>query len=429
MSVSQGRDRPLSILAISNLLPYPPNTGGITRLYNIYNWLGKKHHVTWVSPIWEGTGQYVPEAERFCERVIPLSPSNQMPFPNRGWRYLLFRAVAPLHWERLFVYCFGYVEAPGIYWLPPSPERLALVNEIAASSKFDLVICEFEGNAEVVPTGNDVPKVVVLHNTLSTLFKRIREMYGMTRQDWLFYWPELWKIMAYEKRVYSRYNLGIVTSELDRHLLKKRCPNLPSEIIPNGVDASDFCPTGDAGSDKQLMYLGHYGYPPNADAILYFSRTIWPLIRQKIPDVETMVIGHQPPQELSDYEGVRVIGTVPDVRPYLAQAGVVITPLRVGGGTRLKILEALAMCKAVVSTTLGAEGLNATHGHDIMLADTPQAFAECVVRLLQDPDLRLRLGQNGRKLVEREYNWDIITAKLERALYQVVNDHKRGKHG
>jgi len=267
--------------------------------------LAAKHRITWVSPIWPGTEQYVSESERFCKRVVPLSLNDQIPFPESGWQHLLLRSVAPLHWERLFVYCFGYVSAPGLYWLPASPDRLAQVSAIAASSQFDLVVCEFEGNAEVVPAGNSIPQVVVLHNTQSILFKRIREMYPTTWEDRLFYWPERWKIARYEKRVYSKYDLGITTSVQDRQLLRERCPHLPSELIPNGVDAKEFRPDWSPNTTKSLMFFGHYGYPPNSDGILYFCRTILPLIRERANDVEIWVVGHQPPK---NYRTIQACG-------------------------------------------------------------------------------------------------------------------------
>lgn len=418
--------RPLNILVISSLLPYPPNTGGITRLFNLYSRLGQKHCVTWASPIWQGTEQYVSEAEKFCLRVVGLSLNDAKPFPDSGWHRLLFRAVARLRWERMFVFCYGYVQAPGLYWLPASPERLATIRQLVTDSHFDLIVSEFEGTAELLPDGSDIPSVIVLHNSLSTLFRRIRKTYVTSRQNRLFFWPELLKIMAYERRQYSRYSLGITVSAQDQYMLKRRCPHLPSVLLPNGVDVTVFQPAPPTSTSTHLIFVGHYGYPPNADAILYFCHEILPLIRQQIPSVELWAVGHEPPAELFQYvdQGVRVSGTVPDVRPYMAQADVMVVPLRVGGGTRLKILEGMAMAKAIVSTTLGAEGLSTVHGRDILMADRPTEFADGVVRLLRDPAMRACLGREGRKLVEQEYDWGGITARLDSVYQSVVQNHK-----
>jgi glycosyltransferase involved in cell wall biosynthesis len=419
-------DRRLNILVISSLLPYPPDNGGINRLFNLYSRLGSKHSLTWISPVWPGSEAYVQESEHLCDRLVVLPRDDEhRPFPDHGWRNLLLRAIAHLHWERLFIFCFGYVQAPGLYWLPASPKRLALINEVASSSHFDLVVSEFEGNAELLPSGIDAAKVIMLHNTLSTLFRRIRKMYHTTQEDRLFFWPELLKIIQYEKRHYARYNLAVTVSEEDRRVVRSRCPGLPVEIIPNGVDSSFFEPPIDPGRDDTIVYIGHYGYPPNADAILHFCRRILPLIRRQIPSVQVLAIGREPPAELAQYEGVQTMGFVPDVRPYLTQAGVVIAPLRVGGGTRIKVLEALAMGKAVVSTTLGAEGLSVAHGENILLADEPATFADSVVRLLEQPELRARLGRNGRKLVTQTYDWDHLAARLDVVFQRAVNDFRR----
>jgi len=416
--------RSLNMLVISTHLPYPPDSGGLVRLFNLYSRLGKKHRLTWVCPTWPGTEGHVQGANRFCERVVELPGDEYRPLPSHGWRSLLRRVVAHLHWERLFVFCFGYVQAPGLYWLPATPARLSLIDEIISLSSFDLIVCEFEVTAELAPVNVNVPKVITLHNMRSALFKRIRRMYDSSWEDRLFFWPEFFKIVWNEKRHYSRYNLAITVSEADERRLKRRCPSLPVEVLPNGVDLSYFRVAPNSGTSRSLVYVGHYGYPPNADAILHFSRRILPLIRERVADVQVLAVGHEPPEELSKHDGVQIIGSVPDVRPYLAQAGVVIVPLRVGGGTRLKILEALAMGKAVVSTTLGAEGLEVIHGHDILLADEPAEFAECVVRLLEQPDLRARLGRNGRRLVEQAYGWDALAAKLDKVFQRVGNDHR-----
>jgi polysaccharide biosynthesis protein PslH len=412
----------MNILVISPLLPYPPDSGGISRLYNIYTRLAKKHRLTWLCPIWAGTEAYISEAERICDRVVELPRDWHPDFPERGWGKLSLSIVAHIHWERLFVFCYDYVQAPGLYWLPPSPERLALVSQILSSSNFDLVVCEFEGSANLVSDGVDIPKIVVLHNTQSTLFRRARQSYDISWQDRLFFWPELLKITRYEARSYSRFDLAVVVSEADQQLLHKRCPRLPTELIPNCVDLSFFLLCADPGTSRTLLYFGHYGYPPNADAILYFCQEMLPLIRQKIPDVQVLVAGRQPPDELAKYPGVQVLGLVPDIRTCLAQADVVIAPLRIGGGTRIKILEALAAGKAVVSTRLGAEGLKVTHGENILLADEPAEFADCVVHLLEQPALRSELGRNGRGLVEQHYDWDAATDRLDEVFRRVVDD-------
>ncbi|MEI2689486.1 MAG: glycosyltransferase family 4 protein [Anaerolineae bacterium] len=210
-------------------------------------------------------------------------------------------------------------------------------------------------------------------------------------------------------------------SELDRRRLGRRCPGLPVEVVPNGVDVTYFIPQPAARDNKSVVYVGHYGYPPNADAAQYFVQAIWPLIRSRIPEAQFIAVGMQPPAGLAGHPGVTVTGAVPDVRPYLADAAVVVAPLRVGGGTRIKIVEALAAGKAVVSTTLGAEGLDVVAGRDLLLADEPQTFAAAVADLLANPGLRADLGRNGRALVEQNYNWDCLAQKQEQIFIRLAN--------
>jgi polysaccharide biosynthesis protein PslH len=413
--------RRLNILILSTQLPYPPDSGGLIRFYNLYSRLAQKHRLTWACPIWPGNEHHVRHAEEFCEQIVELPADDAITLPDHGWRNWWMRIVAHFHWERLFEFCFGDVKAPGLYWMPVTRERRQLIETIISSQSFDLVVCEFESAAELLPVGTHTPSIIGLHNMQSSVFKRARHTYPASLEDRLFFWPEYLKIIQRERRSYSRFSFAITVSESDQHLLRKRCSSLPTEVLPNGADVDYYQPASQLGQSKTLVYVGHYGYPPNADAILYFCREILPLVRQAAPGVQTLAVGHEPPHELEDFNGVRATGSVPDVRPYLAGASVVIVPLRVGGGTRLKILEALAMGKAIVSTSLGAEGLHVTHGQDIILADEPQDFAHWIIRLLQEPDLCAQLGDQGRKLVEREYSWDVLADQLNRIVWAVAD--------
>lgn len=410
----------MRILVISSILPYPPTNGGAARLYNLYRRLSEKHHITWVSPLWDGGEKYVPDVETFCDRVIELPQSGQRPLPTRGWRGLLMRILAQLHWERLFIYAFGLVSAQGLYWLPSTPERVAVITNILAQQSFDLVISEFEGNAELGQLPVGVPKILSTHNTLSSIFQRIRKTIPGDWQDRLFYFPELMKIQAYEKNNYKEYDYAIAVSNSDRLVLQKRCPLLPVELIPNGVDTSYFRLVDHPIDPNLVVYVGNYGYAPNADAVKYFIREIFPLVKAQNPNIKFMAIGAEPPKELIGIEGVECTGYVEDIRPYLSRSCMLIAPIRLGGGTRLKILDAFSMGKAVVSTRIGAEGLEVSHQENILLADQPMEFAKCVLQLTQDAGLRSRLGASGRKLVEEKYDWNALAIQMDALFAKVV---------
>jgi glycosyltransferase involved in cell wall biosynthesis len=301
--------------------------------------------------------------------------------------------------------------------------RQVAIQMVLASATFDLVVSEGEGNAELIASCTDVPRIMMLQNTSSTLFRRIRGNYDMTWEDRLFYWPELLKIMRYEKTWYGRYDTAVVVSDLDQQVVRRRCPDLRVKVIPNGVDLEDFPYIGPKEvSHGIIAYVGNYGYPPNADAIIHFCREIFPLVKQQIANARLLVVGDSPPPELMQFDGVEVLGFVPDLTHPMRNVDVVIAPLRVGGGTRLKIIEALALGKPVVASTLGAEGLNVCHGHDILIADKPDDFAASVTHLLRQPELRAHLAKNGRRLVERDYSYDMLADQLEAVFHQTVAD-------
>jgi glycosyltransferase involved in cell wall biosynthesis len=195
-------------------------------------------------------------------------------------------------------------------------------------------------------------------------------------------------------------------------------PTKPTVVVPNGVDLEHFQPTDRPRDPTSIVFTGSIDYRPNTDAVTYFVREIFPQIIQGHPDATFMVVGMRPPEQVKSLAGRNVIvtGQVPDVRPYLARASVVIAPLRMGSGTRLKLLGAMAMGAAVVSTTLGCEGLAVRGGEHLLVADQPHLFARDVVRLLNDPGLASELGRQGRALVEREYGWASAAQRLDEFL-------------
>jgi glycosyltransferase involved in cell wall biosynthesis len=417
-------EKPIRILVISSMLAYPLDNGGAVRLYNIYSRLRKKHHITWVSPIWPGREQYSRDTERYSHEFFPLpGGDDHYPFPDRGFKKLFFHLVCRIHWERLFRYFYGYAQAPNMYWLPKTSERSAFVSDLISKNQFDVIVTEFEGNAELLPSCPIPPAVLSVHNIQSQLFIRSRTIIPGNWEDRLFYLPELLKIISYEKKNYRRYQLAITVSENDRKYLRKRCKNLPVAVIPNGVDLSVFNTTNLLDEKPNaLAYFGTFQTTQNIDAILYFCKEILPLIRAKIPGVEIIVIGRNPPEELSQYSGIKLMGFVDNLAATLAQASAVIVPLRMGGGTRLKIIEALGMSKAIISTSIGCEGIQVTHEKDILIADTPKKFSEYAINLLENPPLRHAISRRGRELAEKLYNWDVLVEKYDRLLHDLVKE-------
>jgi glycosyltransferase involved in cell wall biosynthesis len=227
----------------------------------------------------------------------------------------------------------------------------------------------------------------------------------------------------FEASACARADLTVAVSEADRALLAADAPTARIRAVSTGVDTAFFVPNDAAERDGRLVFTGSMDWYPNEDAVLHFIDEMLPLIRREAPGVSLAIVGRRPTERLTAAArraGVEVTGTVDDVRPHVATAAVCVVPLRVGGGTRLKIFEALAMGKAVVSTSVGAEGLPLSPGEHYLRADDPAAFAREVVRLLRDAALRRRLGAAGRALVEARHSWTEVGRQFERLLEEAM---------
>ena len=225
----------------------------------------------------------------------------------------------------------------------------------------------------------------------------------------------------YERWMFQGFQRTVVVSQRDADTLLKLNPSLPVAVIPNGVDLEHFVPTGEEPDTPSLLFTGNLAYRPNLDAAQRLVREIFPLVRQAVPDAELLLVGANPPQDLRDHKGpgVQVTGAVPDLRPYFESARVYVSPLRLGAGIKNKILEALAMQKAIVATSLSCDGIDVTHGQNVILAEQAQDIARATIRLLQDAPLRTRLAVAGRELIEEHYTWRRVAESYE-ALYRTV---------
>ncbi len=224
------------------------------------------------------------------------------------------------------------------------------------------------------------------------------------------------KVRIEEERSWRAVRACAVPSPRDEVFVRRAAPRTLAGVVPNGVDLEFFTPTEAPPERGTILFFGEIGYYPNTDALGFFLDEVWPSVRRAHPSARLVIVGPSVPPQIARRASadVTIVGAVPDVRPYLGRAEVVIVPLRIGGGTRLKILEALAMRKAVVSTSLGAEGLDVAHERDILIADGAESFATAVGRVLDDPRLGQRLGDAGRSLIEERYGWDVSVRSLER---------------
>jgi glycosyltransferase involved in cell wall biosynthesis len=292
------------------------------------------------------------------------------------------------------------------------------------ADRFDAVVYQsVKAASHRLPPGARV--VIDEHNLEYELMQRSASQ-GRLSARRLHYALEAAALKRVELALLARADLVSVTSERERDVLRELLPGASVVVTPNGADTEAFAPDPQcAETPGRVIFTGSMDYHPNEQAAHYFADAVWPRVRAEVPDATWYLVGARPPasfKRLAGLPGVTVTGQVAQTQPYLMTAAVAIAPLLVGGGTRLKILEALAMGKAVVTTALGCEGLNVTSGEHLLVADGPGAFADAVSQLLRDGGERARLGAAGRALVEREYSWARSGRALVAAVERCVGD-------
>ena len=395
----------LDVLFVSLFPSSPPTFGAQRRIEGLMRVLGRRHRVaavSLVSPEFDA-GLAEREMRRWCDEVV-LVPARSDRSPVK--RLLQLRALASRRSYEHHAFS------------DPALDRA--LAQVLGARRFDVVCLEapflVRHGVRLAPPGAPAPIVIVdQHNVEHQLARRSRDASrGLRRLHHAVNWR---KIRADELDAWRCADGVAFTSVDDAEQARALVPEIVSAVIPNGVDVDHFRRRPDAPADRRrAVFFGTLNYFPNQDGVRFLLSEIWPRIAGAVPEARLDVVGPHPTAEVLAHRGPRidVTGPVDDVRVPLERAGVVVVPLRVGGGTRLKILEAMAMSRPVVSTTIGAEGIAATDGRDILIADDPAAFARAVQRVMEDPGLAARLGEGGRALVERRYSWVAVGAELER---------------
>ena len=398
---------------------WPSTTGGRVRSLQIVSDLARRHQVTVVTT--HGPGDDPDGLARelsHCHQVIsiPYVP------PKRG--SAAFPGAVARSWLSSY---------PVDLWKWRVPEVRRQVRTLVDSGVVDLCVSDFLFAAANVPLGGPVPVILFEHNVEYLIWQRLC---GLESSPWKRALFELeWrKVRAREADACRLADLTIAVSEDDRRRLEAVARGIRATSIPTGVDTTYFAPNDYTERPDRLVFSGSMDWHPNEDAVLHFADAILPRIRAEIPGVTLTVVGRNPTARLREIAlraEIIVTGTVEDVRPSIAEAAVYVVPLRAGGGTRLKIFEALAMAKPVVSTTVGAEGLGLEPGRHFVAADGPRDFADAVVGLLRDSQRRTALGQAGRALVEANYSWPTIAREFEERCGEVValHAHEQGLAG
>ena len=394
----------MKILFLSPTVPFPLTDGGRIRVYNLLKQIAQKSDVTLLALETQPTdADGIAELQTLGIQVhlVPNAPT--LPRVSLGTLTKAFFKRQPITVAR--------------YDVPTYRQKL---KELLTNDIFDLVHYEMFHIAQF-HTETDLPGVLSQQNVDSAIWRRlcsetINPFYKFV------YWTQQLAFQRYERLLSPKFDAVTCTSDIDAAVFAQHCAKDAIEIIPNGVDITHYRPDFTAEAPAHLIYIGSMDWYPNEDAVAFFADEVLPSIQSKVPNVQFSIVGGNPSarvQKLAEQEGVTVTGRVPEIKPYFAEATVFVVPLRIGSGTRLKILEALAMGKAIVSTSVGAEGLDLRDGEEIFIADEPAAFADAVTRLLTDAELRRRTGENGRARVEQDYDWRSIGEKLH-ALYTQI---------
>jgi len=290
------------------------------------------------------------------------------------------------------------------------------IRDLAHAVDFDIVQIEHSSTAlylETLPPSSHRKHILDFHNVV---FDQLDRLFRIERRPVTKARVAIHRAMMrrWEPHYAERFDRCIAVSDVDRQLLIRANPRLQVDVVPNGVDSQIYRPLGDGNTSPDLLFIGTMSYSPCADAAVYFCREVLPRIWRAMDNVELWIVGRDPPPEVMRLSGdrVHVTGRVADVVPYYARTKVCVVPLRAGGGTRLKILEAMALGRPVVSTTMGCEGLDVVNGRHILIADSPETLAEMTLRLLTDRALCRRLTTNARELVVTHYDWDLIANRL-----------------
>ena len=405
----------MKLLFLAPRLPLPIDTGGKIRTYNILKQLAKNAEVTLLSFSFEMED---------VERALKLN--------SLGIKVYTIPMQEPSLFKKLLGVTLGLTPFSISKYKSIKMEQ-KLINLIKENS-FDAIHIDHLHMSQYIPQCQGLPCIIDEHNVEYKILERYVSVEAFLHKK-IIYMDQAFKMKTFESNIIKSSTACLACSAVDQQVLENLCyQKVPIHVIPNGVDTDFFTPnkTNPLPLEDAIVFTGSMDWLPNDDAITYFCSQILPFIWRKNPAIKFYVVGKSPStsvQKLAEKDArVIVTGRVEDVRPYVERSKVFIVPLRVGGGTRLKILEAMAMRKAVVSTSIGAEGIQYTDHQNILIGDTPEIFANHVLTLIRDSHKTLRIGHAGRTLVCDQYDWNIVGTKLKTIYQEVGNVHKKQNH-
>jgi glycosyltransferase involved in cell wall biosynthesis len=381
----------MNILLLTQVLPYPPDSGPKVKTYNMVKFISQNHNLTLVSFVRGDQAREVEHLKRFCKAVytVPIRRTRL----NDG--LALVKSLA--------------TSTPWFMARDDVREMRALLADLCQREIIDIVHADQLNMAQYA---NQVPcasRILDAHNALWLLYRRLAQT---THNFWeaLFLEREWRLLKRYEGAICRTFDAVLTVSEADKAALEEASGGKGNLMVaPIAVDPETIQPVPRVPQADHILHIGTMFWPPNVDGVLWFLRKVYPIIQQARPDVHFDIVGARPPKEVTEsgrsLEGVTVTGYVKEPEEYLRKTGVMVVPLLAGGGMRVKILEALAEGLPIVTTSIGCEGIAVENGRHLLVADSPQEFAQATLRLLNDRSFANTLARNGRELIEKNYDY------------------------
>lgn len=400
----------MNILYVCHRFPFPPKRGGKIRPFNMIRHLTAQGHAVTVCSLARS-----PQEAEEGRGIAPHCKAFEMGLVSNPVQALRMVARLP-------------VSTPSSMGFFYSPDLKAKIDRLLASQKWDLIFVHCSSVAQYVEHVTDVPKIID---------------YGdMDSQKWLEYahykpFPlslgyrlEGLKMLAAEKRLAGKFDLGTATTRAEWETLDSYSTGLATDWFPNGVDAGFFCPDDTVYDPDTISFIGRMDYYPNQECMTRFCQDIWPRVKAARPQMKLLIVGADPSpamRKLGELDGVTVTGSVPDVRPYVRSSALMVAPLAIARGTQNKILEAMAMGVPVVTSSIAAGGVDAEAEKHFLVADTPEAYAAAIARITSDPVERRRLAEAGRARMLSHHAWPASMARLDRIIGRCITQFQESK--
>ena len=400
----------MHILWLKTELLHPVDKGGKIRTYQMLKELKRAHEITYLT-LDDGTADADArlQATEYCHELICIPHQQRKKFTPGFYAELGLNLISNLP------YAISKYE---------SRAMRSRITELTGNREYDVVVCDFLAPAVNLPRRLPCPTILFQHNVEAMIWKRHAEVQRNALKR--TYLSGQWRQMqAFENVMCRRVDHVIAVSREDSELMRREYKVTAIDDVPTGVDTNFFRPRhAEEREPLNLVFTGSMDWLPNEDAIRYFTNEIMPLIKKEQPGVTLTVVGRNPYRALVELSrrdsSVIVTGRVDDVRPYMERAAAYVVPLRIGGGTRLKIFEAMAMEKPIISTTVGAEGLPVRNESELLLADSPQDFAAAVLRTLNDHEFAFHLGRRAATLVRQEFGWQRVARRFAEICEQTL---------